>query len=1010
MSVMLQATCLASFAQELPSSMLPADPALTPAGQPPVALPLKAPAPPLKAPAASMNTHPGALNTSGQPSMALPSTAAAAGRALSQVSSVDQPRTEIKSPVNTPDPTTKSLSKLPRRVREAARVEPISTQKAEATAGKAEPLAAKRRQPRSPEAQPSGSRPSVSAATAGILNADSPTDLSKSTSPIKGLVKTDTSQPTGPETFEELPTQVCPLHPKNPSDEAFATGTSAVSSEGFTFFNQTALVAPHGPQYRMNAMKDAIFKGFPKQLAFSHPLPLGSLPLSSSSSLLSETEFASEAHSIQPSAMPAAASMPSLPPFGEATAEVAPTPISKNSGKPSRHPRINALMGARGKGQPLLTPAVTPVKSPASVPTGSSVGAVLGEPMTPRAVLASPSAHAEVDPPEQPTPGTSLGSPMNWSPTPLVADVAPSGTSTQAEAAPFGTPVKALSPPSNANQIPLPMVAEPSPMKSPLKSFTKAFALPKKAPGKTSTKGKGLAGSPPTKGKGLAGSSPAKAASKLMSPIKFIFGSSTAAGKADAASDQLPVASSLALEASVPTTELAHSVDSAAAVVAASSSAQPSTDAPSLLGTSRIPISKPGLSSDEDSKAVLTKLAGSRSIPSSSSALPRAHHRAGVTQPVTTAAEKGLSRNPFAKFGLQTSQTAPEGTSAKHSSLQHSRSVLKRLASRGKENTGAASSSHVEVASASAHPQPLTTSNKLGGVTGAHSSLMTSRPVSKQVTDSGHQKLNAPGFQAQPVSVFSSNRGSPVQPQLFASDSAVAVAAVNSISHGSAAVKVRQNISHGNSGMGSTSSSSPKMGSAFNTALSHASPLAAIDSMPHQDFGFSFSSAPRLSPVNLAPPQAASLTPLGVAATPATVFASAQPAGPDEAMPYAPQKPQAISTPVFEGTRLFKLGKLDRGKARMIKKAGQDRTKVPPAPVHQSVRQMFPQTPSAEGGFNSLPMGGRQLAFEEPAFAAPGMILHLVIPISNSCRQLACPMCMHGPQHYALTIWMSLLL
>ncbi len=128
----------------------------------------------------------------------------------------------------------------------------------------------------------------------------------------------------------------------------------------------------------------------------------------------------------------------------------------------------------------------------------------------------------------------------------------------------------------------------------------------------------------------------------------------------------------------------------------------------------------------------------------------------------------------------------------------------------------------------------------------------------------------------------------------------------------------------------------------------------------------------------MAPPQAASLNPLGVAATPGTVIASAQPADPDEAMLHAPQKPQATSTPVFEGTRLFKLSKLDRGKPRMIKKAGQDRTKVPPAPVHQSVRQMFPWTPSVEGGFNRLLMGGRQLAFEEPAAAAPGMLLKIV--------------------------------
>ncbi len=246
-----------------------------------------------------------------------------------------------------------------------------------------------------------------------------------------------------------------------------------------------------------------------------------------------------------------------------------------------------------------------------------------------------------------------------------------------------------------------------------------------------------------------------------------------------------------------------------------------------------------------------------------------------------------------------------------------------------------------------------------------------------------------------------------MQPQLFASDSAVPVAAVNSISRGGAAVKICQDISHGSSGMGSTPSSSPKMGSAFNPALSRASPLAAIDSMPHQEIDFSLSSAPELSPLVVAPPKAASLTPLGVAATPATVFASPQPADSDEAMLQAPQKPQAISMPVFEGSRLFKLSKLDRGKARLVKRAGQDRTKVPPAPIHQSVRQMMPHTPYVEGGFNSMLMGGRQLTFEELAAVAPGAILNLVILVSKSCRQLACPLYTHCPQHFAFTLWMS---
>ncbi|KAA6426327.1 MAG: hypothetical protein FRX49_03438 [Trebouxia sp. A1-2] len=991
--VVTLATFLASLAQELPSSMLPIDPALTPAGQPSVALPVKAPA-------ASMNTQSGAFTTNGQPSMAPPSKAAAtdmlaaAGLSFTRVSSVDQPHTGDMSTSEAPSPT-RPLSRLPRRVREAARVEPISTEKAGSTAGKAEPLAAKGQQPVSPKAQPSNSCPSVLAANAGISSADSPADMSNSTSPIKGVVETAHSEPTGPETFEEPLAKVNALRPMTPSDESFAKSTIAASPDGFTFFSQTAAVAPPGPKHGTDAMTDAVFKFFPKQPAVSQPLHSGSLPLLSSP-LLPDAEMASEAHSVQPDAMPNAAGMPRLPSVGEAIAEVAPMPSSKNSTKPPRHPRIKALLGSRGKGQPVMPPAITPTKSPAPVPTGSFVGAVMGEPTTPGPVLASPSVYAKIESLEPPTPGTPMGSPMNWSPIPLMADAAPSGTSTEAGAVPFGTLSKALNTHSIAGQILSPIESELSTVKSPLKSLSKAFALPRKAPEKASTRGKGLAGSPP-----------AKVASKLLSPIKIIFGSSTAAGKVDAASDQLPLTSSLAQEASVPTTVLAHSVDPGAAAAAASSSVQSTTNAPispprvhsqagnpaadsapfvgtsgancmpSFLGTSRSPIRKPDLLSDVNSKAVLTKLAGSQSIRTSTLALPRAPHRAGVPQPGTAAPEKGPSRNPFATFGLPPSQTAPEGVSVKSSSLLRSRSVLKRLASKGKENSVAGSSSHVEVASVSAH-QPLAISSKFGGVTGAHSSLLTSRPVSEQSSGIGHQTLNAPSFRAQPVSVLSSSRSSPVQPQLFASNHAVPVAAVSSISHGDAAVKVHQDISDGKS---ASFSSSPKMGSALDppfrpqqaaSTMSRARPSSAIDSMAHQGINLSFTSSPKLSPLVLAPREATSLTPWRVAATPGSVLTHVHSADPDQAMLHAPQKPHAISTPVFEGTRLFKLGKLDRGRPRLVKKAGQERTKVPPAPVHQSVRQLIPQTPSADGGFNSLLMGGRQLAFQDPAAAAPG--------------------------------------
>ncbi|KAL0041714.1 hypothetical protein WJX79_001920 [Trebouxia sp. C0005] len=584
--VVTLATFLASLAQELPSSMLPIDPALTPAGQPSVALPVKAPA-------ASMNTQSGAFTTNGQPSMAPPSKAAAtdmlaaAGLSFTRVSSVDQPHTGDMSTSEAPSPT-RPLSRLPRRVREAARVEPISTEKAGSTAGKAEPLAAKGQQPVSPKAQPSNSCPSVLAANAGISSADSPADMSNSTSPIKGVVETAHSEPTGPETFEEPLAKVNALRPMTPSDESFAKSTIAASPDGFTFFSQTAAVAPPGPKHGTDAMTDAVFKFFPKQPAVSQPLHSGSLPLLSSP-LLPDAEMASEAHSVQPDAMPNAAGMPRLPSVGEAIAEVAPMPSSKNSTKPPRHPRIKALLGSRGKGQPVMPPAITPTKSPAPVPTGSFVGAVMGEPTTPGPVLASPSVYAKIESLEPPTPGTPMGSPMNCS-----------------------------------------------------------------------------------------------------SP------------------------------------------------------------------------------------------------------------------------KMGSALDP------------------------------------------------------------------------------------------------------------------PFRPQQAAS------------------------------------------------TMSRARPSSAIDSMAHQGINLSFTASPKLSPLVLAPREATSLTPWRVAATPGSVLTHVHSADPDQAMLHAPQKPHAISTPVFEGTRLFKLGKLDRGRPRLVKKAGQERTKVPPAPVHQSVRQLIPQTPSADGGFNSLLMGGRQLAFQDPAAAAPG--------------------------------------
>ncbi|DBA84132.1 TPA: hypothetical protein ACH3X1_006608 [Trebouxia sp. C0004] len=804
----MQTTLLASLAQELPSSMLPTHPALTSAGQPSVALPLKAPAAP-------MNTQSGALTTNGQPSITLPSKAAAAGLGLSQVSSVDQPHMGIKSPGDAPSVVshpTRPLSRMPSRVREAATVEPISTDKAKSTVGKAEPLAAKRRQPISPMARPSNSRPSVLAAAAGILNADRPADLCHGTSPSRGSSKTVAQTQQGLKSLRS-------------------------SSPKYPHHSRRRPTCPPAWYGRYDRCR---LERLPQAASLLRASALR-FPAAAYFLRAPAAELASEAHSVQPHAVPAAASVPTLPSFAEA--EVAATPSSKESGKPPGHPRIKALAGARGKGLPLLPPAVTPIKSPAAVPTGSSMGAVMGKP------------------------------PYELVPTPLVADAAPFGTSTKAQAVPFGAPSKALTLNRNAAQTPSPIVSEPSPVKSPLKSLTKAFTLPKKAPGKTSTKGKGLAGS-----------SPAKAASKLLSPIKFLFGSSTATAKVDAACDQLPMASSPALEASVPTAVPAHSVDSEAAVAAASSCAQSLTEAPtslprvpdragdpladsaphvdvspptnrmpSFLGTSRIPIRKPGLTSDGDSKAMPAKLASSRSIRTSSSALPRAQHRAGVTQPVTAAAEKDPSRNPFAK------------------------SILKRLASKGKENAG--SSSHLEVAPASAHQQPLATSSKLGGVTGADSSLLTSRPVSEHSRDSGDQNVNAAGLKIQPVSVLSSIRSSPVQPQPFAGSSAVPVAAMDSNSHGNAAVAIRQDISGGNSGMGSTPSSSPKVGPALRpqhaaSTMSCDGPSAAMYSMPRQGVDLSFSSSPKLSPLVLAPPKAASLTPLGVAASPQTVLAA----------------------------------------------------------------------------------------------------------------------------------------
>ena len=102
-----------------------------------------------------------------------------------------------------------------------------------------------------------------------------------------------------------------------------------------------------------------------------------------------------------------------------------------------------------------------------------------------------------------------------------------------------------------------------------------------------------------------------------------------------------------------------------------------------------------------------------------------------------------------------------------------------------------------------------------------------------------------------------------------------------------------------------------------------------------------------------------------------------QPSPGDEVVPNSPQKPPAFSTPVFSGARqLFVRGRTDKGRqAKAVKKAGQGPIRTPQAPTRvQTTRQIFPDS-SAGVRLSSLLMGSKQLAFEEPASSAPGMLL-----------------------------------
>lgn len=481
-----------------------------------------------------------------------------------------------------------------------------------------------------------------------------------STSPVRGLVSAQHIESQAPEVVEAPLAHLPPLKSLPNSDahhdEVFvgkalaSTATDALND--FSFGASThAPTSPAFPRAK-DASTGADFKGFPK-LAPPPPPP---------------------------------SSSPDMPEIIKAQPGPTLMLTPKTSGKSTLPPHVPAVMRIRTPAQTPHSPSPTPLKS----------------------LMSAPGRSPAVGPPplEQPAPQTPMGSPMNWSPTPVVGD-----------AAPKGDPNNALNPPTEAvSKTPAvlptePHPTEPSPTKTPLKAFFKAITPYVKSLGKAKKS--------PLINNRQAEGPPLKTSAKLLSPLKHLFASSAPTAQAQPDSAAPPLSSSLSPEsqgeadpapsaalgttavtpASVTALPPSHSLTQASLPPLHSEVSAPAAEAAaymdissptnrmaSFLGTSRIPIRNPDTTCPKVSEAVLARLVSSR--PSS---LRQTHHRTDLPQSVSFAAAKPPSRNPFAARGL----THPKGSAlppapAPRGSLLTGRSILGRLANRGKENAGSA--------------------------------------------------------------------------------------------------------------------------------------------------------------------------------------------------------------------------------------------------------------------------------------------------------------------------------
>lgn len=641
-----------------------------------------------------------------------------------------------------------------------------------------------------------------------------PTHKRLSTSPVRGLVSAQHVEQRASEVVGAPLAHLPPLKSLPNSDahhdEVFVgkalASTATDALDDFSFGAPTH--APTSPPlpHAKDASTGADFKGFPKLAP----------PLQSS-----------------PCPLPPPSCSPDTPEIIKAQPGPTLTLNPKASGKSTFTPHVPAIMRSRTPAQTTHSPSPTPLKSLMSALGGSPAA---GSPLL-----------------EQPAPQTPMGSPMNWSPTPIVGD-----------AAPKGDPNNALNPPTEAvSKTPAVLTTEPHPTEprptgTPLKAFFKAITPPVKSLGKAKKS--------PLISKAQAEAPLAKTSAKLLSPLKHMFASSAPTAQAQPDSAAPPLSSSLApgsqgeadptpsaalgttavtvasvtalppshspTQASLPPIHSEVSAPAAAEADAFIDISSPTNRMASFLGTSRIPIRNPDTTCTKVSEAVLARLVSSR--PSS---LRQAHHRADLPQSGSVAAAKPPSRNPFAARGL----THPKGSAlppapAPRGSLLTGRSILRRLANRGKENAG--STDHSQGQSA-----------VVGGVSSSH--------------NDGHTAHNS------------------------------------------------------------------------NHIL---------------DSSMDFTLTPKAAPLCIPTHTHVNLS-------------AAQSACPDQATVHAPHKPWGFRSPVLEGTKLFKLGKLDRGKAKGVRRVGQGPKKLPPAPTHLPIRPVLPATPQGSN-FNDLLMGGRQLDFD----------------------------------------------